>query len=67
MNNQLDIFQGRGVWYTGRNHCGMLTSQFMGRNMVGKVSHEIAALLSLPDPHEVQFPLVPQDKCNQGS
>ncbi len=61
VNNQLNIFQGRGV-------CGTQggTSQFMGRNTVGKVPHEIAALLSLPDPHEVHFPRVPQDKCNQG-
>ncbi len=42
VNNQLDIFQGR-VWYTGRKHA-MLTKTFMGRNMVGKVPHEIAAL-----------------------
>ena len=32
-----------------------MTSQFMGRNMVGKVPHEIAALLNLPGPVKYTF------------
>jgi hypothetical protein len=53
VNNQLDKFRGR-VWYTGRKHY-LLTSQFMGRNMVGKVPHKIAALLNLPYPIKYTF------------
>ncbi len=54
VNSQLDKFQGR-VWYTGKKKHGVLTSQVMGKNMVTKVPHEIAALLKLPDPMKYTF------------
>jgi hypothetical protein len=48
-NNQLSRFQGRvWFWYTGRKN-DSLNSQFMGRNMVTKVLHKIAAMLNIPD------------------
>ena len=53
VNNQLSKFQGR-VWYTGRKHVE-LSSQYMGRNMVAKVPHKIAALYSIPDPMRYTF------------
>jgi hypothetical protein len=56
VNNQLDKFQGR-VWYKRRKHVllVLLTSQFMGRNMVGKMPHKITALLSLPNTMKYTF------------
>lgn len=53
VKNQLEKFQGR-VWFTAKKE-GSLTSQFMGKNTVCKVPHEIAELLSLPDPSRYTF------------
>jgi integrase len=53
VKSQLDRFKGR-VWFTGKKN-KMLTSQFMGKNSVSKVPHEIAALLKLPDPSQYTF------------
>jgi len=47
VNNQLKKYQGK-VWFTGTKS-EMLRTQTMGKNMIAKVPHEIATLLSLPD------------------
>jgi hypothetical protein len=53
VNNQLKMCQGR-VWFTGTKS-EMLKSLPMGRNMISKVPHEIATVLSLPDPSLYTF------------
>jgi hypothetical protein len=53
VNNQLKTCQGR-VWFTGTKS-QMLKSLPMGRNMVSKVPHDIATVLSLPDPSLYTF------------
>ena len=53
VNNQLKKYQGR-VWFTG-TQCNVLKNQPMGRNMIAKLPHEIAALLSLPNPSLYTF------------
>jgi integrase len=46
LNEQLFKFQGQ-VWFTGTPHS--LKSQNMGKNTVGKVPHEVAKFLNLPE------------------
>jgi integrase len=53
VNSQLEKFQGR-VWYAGKKH-SLLASQVMGRNMVARVPHDIAARLALMDPSKYTF------------
>jgi len=53
VNNQLKKCQGR-VWFTGTKS-EKLHSLPMGRNMIAKVPHEIATVLSLPDPSLYTF------------
>jgi hypothetical protein len=53
VNNQLKKCQGR-VWFTG-TQSQLLQSLPMGKNMIGKVPHEIATMLSLPDPSLYTF------------
>ena len=53
VNNQLKKYQGR-VWYTG-TQSEMFRNQPMGKNMVSRLPHEIATLLSLPDPAAYTF------------
>jgi hypothetical protein len=53
VKNQLKKCQGR-VWFTGLQS-EMLKNMPMGKNMIAKVPHEIATVLSLPDPSLYTF------------
>ena len=53
VKDQLEKYQGR-CWYTGRK-TSSLVGQFMGRNSIAKVPHEIASLLRLSDPAKYTF------------
>ena len=53
VKKQLDKHQGK-VWYTGNKH-EMLKAQFMGKNTLGKLPHDIAVVLSLGDPEKYSF------------
>jgi hypothetical protein len=53
VHNCLNVFTGR-VWYTGTK-TQELRKQFMGRNMVGKVPHDLAIRLELPNVDDYTF------------
>jgi hypothetical protein len=63
VNSQLKKYQGR-VWFTGPQS-DMLKNQPMGRHTFAKLPHDIASLLSLPNPFSVYIPQFQKNFCYQ--
>jgi hypothetical protein len=53
INKQLDQYKGR-VWYTGTKN-SLLKKQYMGKNKVSDVPHEIAKFLGVPEYDKYTF------------